>query len=240
MENSIQPQRYERLSIQEMKHEVLSHFYLERGIAFTFFMMLKDPERLLTIYLQEDRRKVFNPFRFLLIGVAVSTLILMHHPGFKAFVASLHAQNSETLKTLGEELNLPLWDVFVTTQELFLSYQNILIILALPGVSWITWKFFHTSKFNYAEHLVINGFVFGTTYWFSSLTAVITFFSEAELVATYMVSLITFILSTYLYKRIFRNGILKSFIGILLVYIPIYIIGIVFQITVFILYLAFL
>lgn len=72
MEESIQSRKYERLSVQEMKQEVLSHIYFERGIPFTLFMILRNPERLLNIYLNEDRRRVFNPFRFLLIGVAVS------------------------------------------------------------------------------------------------------------------------------------------------------------------------
>lgn len=239
MENSLSPQKYERLSFQEMKQEVLGHFYFERGIAFTFFMMLKNPERLISIYLNEDRKKVFNPFRFVLIGVAVSTLIVINHSGFKAFLASLHTQNSETFTTLGTELNLPLWEIFLYTQELFLSYQNVLIIVSLPFISWVTWKFFRNKRYNYAEHLVINGFVFGTTYWFSSIVALLTSFAEAKSVATYMISLITFVLATYLYKRIFRSGIIRSFLGILLVYIPIYIIGIFFQIIVFIALLSF-
>lgn len=197
MENSLQPQKYQRLSIQEMKQEVLSHFYFEKGIAFTFYLMLKNPEQLLSIYLNEDRRRVFNPFRFLLIGVAVSTLILLNHPAFKAFIAGLQSKNMGSFQSLEQKLNLPIWESFMMAQELFMSYQNVIIIISLPAVSWVTWKYFYTSKFNLAEHLVINAFVFGTTYWLSSIFALLTFFSDTQLVATYMISLITFVASTY-------------------------------------------
>lgn len=221
-----------------MKQEVLSHFYFEKGFAFTLFMMLRNPERLLSIYLNEDRKRVVNPFRFLLVGVAVSTIILINHPGFRATIASLQTQKAESFKSFENKLNLPLWDSLLIAQELFMSYQNILIILSLPAVSWVTWKFFSTAKYNYAEHLVINGFVFGATYWLSSFVALLTFFSEAKVVATYAISLITFVLATYLFKRIFKNGILRSFLGILLAYIPVYIIGIFSQVVIFIILLC--
>ena len=237
MENSIPPQKLERLSVQKMKEEVLSHFHFEKGIAFTFFMMLKDPERLVDIYLNEDRKRVFNPFRFLLIGVAVSTLILINHQGFRVFLAGLQSQNMESFKILEEKLNLPLWDTFQRAQELFLSYQNILIIISLPAVSWITWKFFRSSGYNYAEHLAINGFVFGATYWFSSIVVLGSYFSDSTLIATYLTTLTNFALATYFYFRIFRKGFFRSLFGILLANIPLYLIGILSQMILFLLLL---
>ena len=240
MENPIQPQNYERLSVQEMKKEVLSHFNFEKGIAFTFWMMLKNPKQLISIYLNEDRKKVFNPFRFLLIGVAVSTIILINHPAFKAFIDSLYAQNIGSFRSLEEKLHMPLWENFLVAQELYMSYQNVLIIISLPVVSWVTWRFFIKTHYNYAEHLVINAFVFGTTYWLSSITALLTFFSKASMVATYMMTVITFVLATILYKRIFGKGILKSLLGIFLAYIPIYLIGILSQFVILLILLALL
>lgn len=233
MENSIPPQKYERLSVQKMKQEVLSHFHFEKGIAFTFFMMLKDPERLVDIYLNEDRRKVFHPFRFLLIGVAVSTLILLNHKGFKAFLVNMQSQNMGSFKILEERLDLPVWETFQRAQELFLSYQNVLIIVSLPLVSWITWKFFRSARFNYAEHLAINGFVFGATYWFSSIVVLGSYFSDSTMIATYLTTFTTFGLATYFYMRIFGKGFFRSVLGILLANIPIYIIGILSQMIAF-------
>lgn len=239
MENALKPQPRNRLSIKEMKEEVLSHFYFEKGILFTFWFMLKRPEELLSIYLDGDRKRVFNPFRYLLIGVAATTIILLNHKGFKEFLNAVQNQNRDGFKILEEKFNIPLWDLFAEAQALYMSYQNIFIVISIPIVGWITLKFFKSAPYNYAEHLVINAFVFGTSYWLSSIVGILSFgISVGDFIA-YAGTLITFILSTYLYKRIFKSGIFKSFFGIFLAFIPVYIIGIISQLVLFGILIAF-
>lgn len=234
MENALNPDSHKRLTVREMKKEVLSHFYFERGILFTFWWMIKNPQKLLYIYLNEDRKKVFNPFRYLLVGVAISTVLLVNHPRFIAFVQDLQAENINDFNTLGATFNLPIWELFVQAQSISITYQNVMVILSIPVVSWVTCKFFKSEKYNYAEHMVINAFVFGTSYWLVSLFTVFFYFSSDGNLITYGTTAITVIIAAYLYFRIFHVNLFKSLLGFILAYIPVYIVGIVAQMIIFI------
>lgn len=222
---------HNRLTTREIKNEVLCHFYFEKGLLYTFLYLLKHPEKLILMYLNEDRKKVFNPFRYLLFGVAATTLVLLAHPSFTKMMENIQNQNRGDYEIIEQATKIPLWDLMIRTQEIYLSYQNIIIIISIPVVSFITWKFFKKHSFNYAENMAINSFVYGTVYWISAVLGLFTFFTDSGVVM-FLSTAITFLVSTYLYKKIFKNGILRSFAGIVISYIPVLIIGIIGQLVI--------
>lgn len=233
MENTLPTNPHSRLTVKEIKNEVLCHFYFEKGLLFTFYNMLRQPGKLVSVYLDENRKKVFNPFRYLLFGVATSTVILLAHPSFKNMITTIHNGSLEDYQVLEQQTNLPLWELMTRMQEIYLSYQNIIIILSIPLVSWVTWLYFGKKKYNYAENMAINSFVFGTTYWISAILGLLTYGTDSVIIM-YMATTLTFVAATYCYKMIFKNGIFKSFLGIVLGYIPILLIGILSQFLIFI------
>lgn len=236
MENHIAPGERERLSIAEIKNEVFSYFYLEKGLLFTFIQMFKAPKFLVDTYLFGDRLRVYNPFRYLFYAVAASTVILIANPSFRKFIEGIQNSSYETYQKMGEALKLPLWETMIKTQEFYMSYQNIVIILSIPAAGWITWKLFNNKSYNYAENMAINSLVFGTTYWVSAIIGLITYFMDSY-VLTFVVSLITIILGVWFYYKIFQVKLYKAVFGILLVYIPILIIGALFQLSIFVILL---
>ena len=232
MENAFPTGHPNRLSVREIKNEVLCHFYFEKGLLFTFYHMLKQPEKLISIYLDGNRKKVFNPFRYLLFGVAATTLILLSHPSFTKMIENLQMSSMDDYQVIEQQMNIPLWDIMMRMQEIYMSYQNIVIIISIPVVSLITWKFFRNHSFNYAENMAINSFVYGTTYWISAILGLLTFFTDSGFIM-FMATAVTFVASTYLYKRIFKSGVLRSFAGIFISYIPVLIIGVLTQVVIF-------
>lgn len=232
MENALPTTQHKRLTTREIKNEVLCHFSFEKGLLYTFAHMLTRPEKLISMYLNEDRKKVFNPFRYLLFAVAASTLILLSHPSFTRMIDNIQKQSLGDYQLIEQKTQIPVWDIMIRMQEIYMSYQNVVIILSIPVVSLITWKFFRNHSFNFAENMAINAFVYGTVYWMSSIIGLFTYFSNSGIIM-FLSTGITFIVSTYLYKRIFKNGIFRSFVGIVISYIPILIIGTIFQAVIF-------
>jgi len=222
-----------RLSIKEIKREVFSYFNFEKGLLFTIVFMLKKPDRLIALYLHENRRMVFNPLRYLLLAVAVSTVVTINNPGFISMIEGLQQEQYSTINSVDTKFGLNIWETMIKMQEIFLSYQNVVILFSIPLISWITWKFFNKKGFNYAENLAINSFVYGTNYWTSVLLGLFHYLFDYK-IFMYFLTIFSFGLITYLYKSIFEAQVVRSFLGAVINYIPFFLVGMIFQFFIFI------
>lgn len=234
MENAIKSSPTpSRLSITEIRNEVLSYFNIEKGLLFTIIYMIKRPENLIALYLNENRRKVFNPLRYLLFAVAVSTIVTINNPGFISMIEGLQQEQFSTISSVDSKLGINIWETMLRMQEIFLSYQNVVILFSIPLISWITWKFLNKQGFNFAENLAINCFVYGTNYWISVIAGLFHYLFDYKMFM-YFLTLLSFGLVTYLYSRIFKAHPGRAFLGAVINYIPFFLVGVVFQFFIFI------
>ncbi|MEO2063561.1 MAG: DUF3667 domain-containing protein [Christiangramia sp.] len=239
MENSmeksedLQPQPvYPRLTIDEIKTEVLSHLYLEKGLLSTFISMLKRPSKTVEVYLHGNRRKIQNPFRYLIIGVAFSTFIMLANPSFRNYISNIQQSSKGNYDQLDAATGLSFYEKFTQAQEIYMSYQNLVLTLAIPLIALVTFLFFRKKAYNFAEHMAINCLVFGTIYWLSGLFSLVTFFMDYSFII-YLSWFLTFAIGTYLYWKVFSINIFKSMLSILSAYLAAMVVGIFFQIAVF-------
>jgi len=217
-----------RLTTKELQNEALKFFNLEKGFIFTFIALIKKPYETVQTYLHVDRRKFSNPLQYVLISVALYTLIISIHPSFIKTMESIKEKNAKTYKPLEDKLEISIMEPFNKAQEVYLSYQNIFYLILIPAVSFITFLFFK-RLYNYAEHLAINAFTFGTASWLSFILSSLTVFFEHFSFTMILIPLASYITTTYLYKNIFQLTWIKSVGLSLLVTISLMIISLIFQ-----------
>ncbi|MBX2845077.1 MAG: DUF3667 domain-containing protein [Saprospiraceae bacterium] len=216
----------ERITTKRIIGEILEIFNLERGLVFTFLSIFKKPFELVQTYLYKDRKRVFNPFRYILFAIALNTLFLSNHQSFKNFTQAQFQQLQEQEQQY--ENGLELSKYLGRAQKIYLTYQNFVMLIALPIMSLATLTLFSKVGYNYAENLAINSFIFGTTNWLSAILSALTFFIGAPMLILAFV-LITFIVATYLYAKIFQVNGFKAFVGMFLAYLCLLFVGMLFQ-----------
>lgn len=239
MENSIHTPEdlkteslYPRLTVKEIKNEILSYMCLEKGLLFTLVFMLKKPAKTVSLYLHEDRRKIQNPFRYLIIAVAFSTFVMMANPSFRKYIATAQESSKASYAQMEKITGIALYEKFNQAQEIYMSYQNVVLTLALPLIALVTFLFYRKREFNYAEHMAIGCLVFGTIYWISGLYSLMTFFTDSVYIM-YGSWFISIALGMYLYKKIFKLKIFKASLTIISAYLAALFVGLFFQFTVF-------
>lgn len=203
-----------RLTVKEIRNETLMFFNLEKGLLFTFLSLIKEPYSTIQTYLHFDRRKFSNPLQFILIGVALYTLIVTIHPGFIKLMESSNKMNAKNYSRMEKDLNIKIAEPMERAQNIYLSYQNVFYIFLIPAVGFATFLLFE-KPYNYAENLAINAFVFGTTTWVSIVLTLLTFFIE-HIALIFIMPLISLFLTGFLYKKIFQEDWLKT-IGVSLI-----------------------
>ena len=190
-----------RLTIKEIQNETLMFFNLEKGLLFTFISLLKNPSGTIQTYLNSNRRMYTNPLSYILVGVAIYTVLFTVHPAFNKMMNSTNKMNAKNYERLEKDLDIKIAEPFEQAQAIYLNYQNVFYLLLIPAVGFVTFLLFE-KPFNYAENLAINAYVFGTTTWFSVILTLLTFFIESVAVM-FILTFVSYILIGYLYKKIF-------------------------------------
>ena len=220
--------RLPKLTLKEIQNETLLFFNLEKGLLFTFVSLMKDPASTIQTYLNRDRRKFSNPLQYLLIGVALYTLLISINPTFIKLMEDSNKVNAKNYARMEKDLNMKIAEPFEQAQAIYLSYQNVFYIVLVPAVGLVTFLLFE-KPFNYAENLAINAFVFGTTTWFGIALLALTFFID-HISMMFIPSLVTYILMGYLYKKIFQEGLFKTIGVSFIVFGVLLVLALVFQV----------
>lgn len=224
------------LTVNEMWGETMRFFNFEKGIPFTFISLMKYPLDTVNIYLRANRRRFFNPLNYILIAVAIYTAIISIHPGFNNFMQKANAQNEQVYNDIEKKFDITIYEHYTKSQELMLSYQNIFYLIILPIIGFITHLLF-SGKFNYAEHLAINAYVFGTSTWIGVLLTLATIYIEQFVVIFVLIPFISAVVLTYLYKKIFESSWLMGIATMVIVYFAIMFLTIVFQLALTLLFM---
>lgn len=145
----------ERITIRYLANELLLIANLEKGFGYTVKVFFLRPRQAVVEFLQENRKRMMKPFPMLVLLLTVATFLSLR------------------LLPLGE----PLWQDFKEdggadlfspfVQEAIHSltiamqkYFNILFVLSLPGQAVGSYLLFRKHGYNFAEHLVINTYLF--------------------------------------------------------------------------------
>lgn len=140
-----------RITFRSIGAEILAQLNLEKGLGFTIKGLILTPKTSIEEYLFYDRSRMVRPMALVLLVVTVTTFIsLWYFPADQEVSSSL--SQSGVLESL-----IPAIEAFTYISR---QYYNLLLMSALPAMSLGTYLVFRTSGLNYAEHLIINMYVF--------------------------------------------------------------------------------
>jgi hypothetical protein len=144
-----------RITMRSIFNILLEQFHLEKGIGYTIKRWVLSPRQAAEEYLLEDRKRMIKPFRFVLLTVAIATFLSFQFmPIGEDLVAEMKAdpnwaQIPDFLKPFIEQSS-------IITKK----YFNLLFLSSIPFVSLASYWIFKEIQYNYAEHLVINSYLF--------------------------------------------------------------------------------
>ncbi len=193
-EDKEQPGQLERISMKMIWRSILQEFNLERGILFTVFALAIRPGQTLREYLYQDRTRLIPPLRFLIVFVTLATIatlsFLTQEDFFNAFKQGVETGGGsvdfEKMSPKGREfMNLYINNATVANLKFF----NIYLMLSVPLAALGTLIVYRLRQFNFAEHLVINCYIYSnTTVLYVLLTPLFFIFSYQAVSIWYMVA----------------------------------------------------
>ncbi|MBT8219481.1 MAG: DUF3667 domain-containing protein [Bacteroidia bacterium] len=182
--------------VQQFIHQITN---IERGFVFTIKELFKSPGRLIHNYWKGITVIYYNPFRYLLIWTAINLLITFWLGIDDMLQASMEPDFIE--EQLGAEK-------MESADQQFDSWMNILVLLLIPIISVVTKWMFKNAKKNYAEHLILNSYIFGHQALITSITQFIFYFLPG-LFSIYIVFnfAIGWIYNSYIFYNTFNEKI---------------------------------
>lgn len=127
---------------------------LDRGFWHTLILLFKNPAKVIRDVISGVTLPYYDPFRYVFIWATISALFIVTFD-------VIEFQNEQVIQISGlkiQQTGLDEQQILITWVKKFLNIIPLIIIpfVALAGL-WV----FNRLKFNYAEHLVINGYLFG-------------------------------------------------------------------------------
>lgn len=141
-----------RLSTAHVLHELLHVFtHADKGIFAFVPLVLLRPGRLVADYLAGRRKRHFNPFQFLLLGVGLATLLgvkLHYYEGVGESTAYLMRQSGQV--TPAELLRVEQYFHAIG------AFFNVWWLVLLPLQSLLSWAVYRGRGLNYAESVLVQ------------------------------------------------------------------------------------
>ncbi|MFN7117735.1 MAG: DUF3667 domain-containing protein [Saprospiraceae bacterium] len=185
-----------RITLRYIGEQILSQVNLEKGLGYTFKQLLLAPGAAIREYLFEDRSRMMRPLPLVLLLTAIATFLSFKFlPLEQSFTQSLNPSLQAT--GLPEDM-IPLIELL---RKLGKQYFNIILMSSIPGMALASYIMFKDKRLNYAEHLIINMYLFNvqTLLLIFALPLLVKF-----IFLSFVVLIATFIYFTYAFQQIFQ------------------------------------
>lgn len=150
--------RVKRITLRNILVSVAEAFNLERGGIFTVKALFKNPGKAAAEYLGAKRYHYTPPFRLLIVTTAIMLFLLR-------FSDTAAAAGDDFLKGAGESSEMAVQKL----TEAFSNYFNLIIWSLIPIMAFVSYLLNLKKKYNFAEHLVFQTFLFCLTNMLSFL-----------------------------------------------------------------------
>ncbi len=179
---------------QQFIHQLTN---IEKGFLFTVKALFVFPGKMMRDYWQGKTVIYYNPFRYLLIWTTINLLI--------SFWLGIDDMLQAALQPASLEASVGVERLQSADQQ-FDSWMNFLVLLLIPVISWVTLLLFKKKGYNYAEHLIMNAFIFGQQALLSTFTQFIFYFFPILFSAYFgFYFLLGLLYNTYVFTKTFRE-----------------------------------
>lgn len=190
-----------RITMQTIWAYIFSIFNLERGLGYTMWQLTIRPGDAIREFLfSEKRKKHIKPMSFLILSVSISTFLIL-----KMLPEDIETINGELSNDQGYS------SLFLKEFESFVfKYFNLIQMLKIPFLSIGTFYLFKKSKFNFAEHLVLNSYVFSYISFFLVLIVSLTKLFNTQIVMAFLV--MSLVYPCFVYFKLFNESVFQTFV----------------------------
>jgi hypothetical protein len=146
----------ERMTVKRMFREVFSTLTnLDRGFLHTIQQLFVAPDRVFKRYIDGATREFYHPLRYFLILMGISVII-----GLSTGLYEAQGENMNQMMGLNNASPEEIARQKMIAGEVK-KYLNFIPLLLIPFLSFISSRLFRSFGYNYAEHLVLNTFLYG-------------------------------------------------------------------------------
>ncbi|GAB2967171.1 hypothetical protein GCM10027048_42290 [Hymenobacter coalescens] len=142
------------LLLHDLPHSI---WHVDKGVGYTFWQMMTRPGAALHEYMAGRRAQHFRPISYLLLITAVS-MLLLSAVGMSAVPPSQQNDMPRLLQLMLERY-----------MQLYAKYPTLIYLVVLPVNALLAAWLLRPARFNFAEMLLSQAFVSGTTTIISSL-----------------------------------------------------------------------
>lgn len=191
-ENRDQPELLERISMKMIWRSILQELNLEKGLFYTIVALTIRPGKTIHKYLYVDRNRLIPPLRFLVVFVTLATIatlsFLTQEDFFNAFKQGVETGGGalENMSPKGQEF----FSLYMNNLAIAnLKFFNIYLMLSVPLAALGTLIVYKLRQYNFAEHLVINAYIYSnTTVLYLLMTPLFFIFSYQTVSLWYMIA----------------------------------------------------
>ncbi|UYZ59532.1 DUF3667 domain-containing protein [Hymenobacter latericus] len=142
------------LLFHDLPHSI---WHVDKGIGYTLRQLLTRPGATLHEYMAGRRAQHFRPISYLLLVTAVS-MLLLSAVGMNPMTASQQADMPRLLQLTMERY-----------LQLYSKYPTLIYVVLLPANALLAMWLLRPTRFNFAEMLLAQAFISGTTTIISSV-----------------------------------------------------------------------
>lgn len=190
-----------RISMATIREYILSVFNLERGLGFTMWQLTVRPGTAIREFLFTEKRKQYiKPLSFLILMISITTYLLIKSlPGDIETINKGLANSPGFISVIMKDFG-----------SFMFKYFNLIQMLKIPFLSIGTYYLFKKSKFNFAEHLVLNCYIFSYVSFFLGLVLLLPEFLIGPVI--FVIFIMNFAYPCYVFYKLFDESIMMTFI----------------------------
>ncbi len=163
---------------------------VEEGLYFTTKHLLFYPAQTITAYLNGDRNRYTQPFKYLLFMCGIYALLFNWKTIAGTETESMFAfysQDPAVVKFLDEQ---------------YTASQSLLNIALLPLLSCMSWLVFQSKKLYFGEHLYMNSFIIGFIMFINNILFPIMLLLNGTVWVDHILSIIS-LLTVFIVMRVY-------------------------------------
>ncbi len=192
-----------RISLKSMGASLLAILNLEKGIFYTVWELTKSPGEAMRRYLFVDRTNFIDPLKFLVLTIPIFLFLTFNFFPETSFFSGMEA-GANAYAEQSQETVTPVTKVISYLQE----YANLLILTMVPISAICTRFYFRSYPLNFAEHLVLNAYIYGLLTFIQIILLPIELLSSAFLV--YFTLFLYLFFPAYFFRSFFKKTWTKA------------------------------
>lgn len=185
-----------RITMGHVSHDLLHVFlHADKGVFHFTKRLIVEPGVLARSYV-DGKRKIFNPFQYLIFSVAIMIFLMTQ----SHFYEHMDSYNTDSASKLPPYFQKAMADFNFFVKK----YANAITLATLPVYALFSWLFFKKRGFNYAEHITLFVFAYSLSNTITALVFLLFMLFSVSLFGTVAVSMvITVIALCLVYKQFF-------------------------------------